>query len=259
MDCKHAKRFITPWVDRELQDSTGQELMNHLERCTDCKREFELERRLKAMLTEKVPRVGAPSYLYQRILTSLNTPPSPPTWRERLQTFFLLYRTPAFAGVAAFLILIVTASLFSSRSESPLPLVTDLVEHHDRCAMQVVSNQPEEIKTWFKGQVNFAVIAPRLDRFHSRLLGAHICQAVNRKVAYVVYDLNGKRVSVCMLNGARISLDRLRSVRVRNTQFYTATYQGQNLVFWRDNDRICSFIGPMKQDDLLAMATETVW
>lgn len=257
MDCKYAKQFMTPWIDRELHASTGQELMHHLEGCPDCRREFELERRLKTVLTEKLPRVSAPPYLYQRILNALETPPASRTWRERLQEILLVRPALKFGALAALLILTVTAPLVYSRFHAPPPLITDLVQHHAMCAIQVVSNQPDEIRTWFQDQLSFAVVAPRFDQVHPRLLGAYLCQVANRKLAYLVYDVNGTRMSVCMLDGSSLDLDRLKRVQMKNAQFYTATYHDQNLVLWYDGDRICSLIGPMKQEDLLAIATDT--
>lgn len=261
MDCKNAKRFMTPWIDRELQAATGQELLSHLERCPDCKREFELERRLKAMLAERVPRLSAPPHLYQLIVTALDAPPVRRSWGERLSEVLLVRPRIGFAAIAAAALVVMTTvtSLLYSTFQPPPPLIADLVQHHTMCAVEIASDQPEKIRAWFAGQVNFAVDVPRLDRFHSRLLGAHLCQAADRKIAYLVYDLNGTRMSVCLLTGSPVDLDRLKRVSRKNAQFYTAAYRNQNLVLWSEGNRICSFIGPVKQDDLLTMASGREW
>jgi len=228
MKCEKAEEITTTSIDGELEPGLEEQLTDHLESCPRCEQEYEQEQHFKWMVRDRLNRVPAPVHLKSQIKAAM---------------------------------LLVTFSLFTgqyNQPHNPPALVVELVKHHANCAIEITSNQPEEIKGRFKQRgVNLTVDTPPLDAFDYELLGAHLCQMLHKDAAYLVYENNEKEVSICCIEHVDIELDALDRIEFGNAQYYTITYGDRNLVLWQDGETIYSIIGETTQDDLLAMAAET--
>jgi len=228
MKCEKAEEITTTSIDGELEPGLEEQLTDHLESCPLCEQEYEQEQHFKWMVRDRLNRVPAPVHLKSQIKAAM---------------------------------LLVTFSLFTgqyNQPHNPPALVVELVKHHANCAIEITSNQPEEIKGRFKQRgVNLTVDTPPLDAFDYELLGAHLCQMLHKDAAYLVYENNEKEVSICCIEHVDIELDALDRIEFGNAQYYTITYGDRNLVLWQDGETIYSIIGETTQDDLLAMAAET--
>ena len=53
MRCEETSRYLSPYLDSELDPRTSFEMSNHFEQCTSCRDRFEAERRIDhAIATE---------------------------------------------------------------------------------------------------------------------------------------------------------------------------------------------------------------
>ena len=68
---------------------------------------------------------------------------------------------------------------------------------------------------------------------------------------------NGAKISICVFEGLPIEFVTFERVEFKNTQIYTTEYADKRFVLWKEGDRVCSFIGQVAQEELLAMAVET--
>jgi anti-sigma factor RsiW len=80
--------------------------------------------------------------------------------------------------------------------------------HRRQVPIEVTGPDSQRINHWFKGKVDFRVKAPRFDRRGLRdvnLLGARLSNVRDRQAAYVVYEVDGSKVSVLIFdrNGER--------------------------------------------------------
>lgn len=259
MNCKKAEEIITTSIDGELEPGLEEQLTDHLESCPRCEQEYEQEQHFKWMVRDRLNRVPAPVHLKSQIKAAIRTIHAPVSWRQHAGDFVDRYPRQIAGAMAA--MLLVTFSLFTcqyNQPHNPPALVVELVKHHANCAIEITSNQPEEIKGWFKQRgVNLTVDTPPLDAFDYELLGAHLCQMLHKDAAYLVYENNEKEVSICCIEHVDIELDALDRIEFGNAQYYAITYGDRNLVLWQDGETIYSIIGETTQDDLLAMAAET--
>lgn len=257
MECRQADEWITMGVDGELDPEIEQALTLHMEECVRCRNAYKIERRMKTLVATKTACTPAPPHLAQRIRDALPAPPPPITWKERLTHIVEMYPRRAVTAVAA--MLVVTAiSVFGYTSRSqPAPLmVEELVWHHLNCPVEIETDQPEAVKAWLEERVDFPVDAPRLKPEPFKLIGAHLCSAMHEDAAYIVYSQTQTLpISLCIFKGMNLDLSRLSCVQFNNAPFYTAAYNGQNLVLWSDGNRVYAYIGPMQQNELLAMAS----
>ncbi len=67
MTCKEVQALITAAVDGELDDETMREFLIALEKCDQCRAEYEAELQVKKLLREKLKRFKAPQSLVEAI------------------------------------------------------------------------------------------------------------------------------------------------------------------------------------------------
>lgn len=72
LDCGETFRRLDDYVDRELSKDEAQAVLQHLEQCSCCAEEFEVERELLEMVKAKLRQIVAPPGLMDRIVARLD-------------------------------------------------------------------------------------------------------------------------------------------------------------------------------------------
>lgn len=90
MDCQTAKKWLSPYLDSELETAKTFEINEHLRGCEGCRRRFDAERQVDAMLRDRLCRETMPPETWQRLRREVN----------RSQLWGRL-RVPAFVAAAA--------------------------------------------------------------------------------------------------------------------------------------------------------------
>ncbi len=200
MACNTPLDLLSAYVDGELAPPEELELRRHLDVCETCQRQVETLLALK----------GA-------VAASAETRPVPHTLRERLATLAkprtgrFRGRRPWLAGLAAGLVLAVgVTGWFMLRPPTHTDVVTEaLVADHLHFlqvpdAVEVASNDPQQIAAWFSDKVAFPVRVPALQ--DADLLGARLCSLWGHKIALAFYEVHGKRLSLFMADAATFPL-----------------------------------------------------
>ena len=190
MACNTPFDLLNAYVDGELAPPEELELRRHLDVCEACRSQVETLVALK-----------------EAVATSAETRPLPHTLRERLGTLArgrtdqFLGRRVWLAGLAAGLLLAVgVTGWFMLHTRAHTDVVTEaLVADHlhflqDPDALEIASNDPQQIATWFRDKVAFPVRVPALHG--ADLLGARLCSLWGHKIALAFYESNGKRLSL---------------------------------------------------------------
>ena len=86
MNCKEARRWISPYLDSELGKTKTFELSEHLRICSGCTERFEAERRADDAVRSCLQRTEMPSELWRRISQKVSAPSLVRRWfyRHRL-------------------------------------------------------------------------------------------------------------------------------------------------------------------------------
>lgn len=139
-NCDKIREYIDSYVSDELQVETNQEILSHLERCSECVALVEDRRRVRTLVRGAVERQPCPADLEQRVISAIRRQSpaglSPNVWR--------LSRVAAIA--AAVLVVVFASWLAIRRSQVPasvtvfsqqgLALLNIGLEDHVGCAIE---------------------------------------------------------------------------------------------------------------------------
>ncbi len=189
---------LSAYVDGELAPAEELGLRRHLDTCGACARTVETLLALK-----------------EAIATSGEVHPVPHTLRERLAALVQprrrLSRTRLVGAAALVALLLLVAGLarWVLRPAAPGERVAEaLVADHLHFlqvpdALEVVSDDPEQIAAWFADKVSFTVRVPRLPG--ATLLGGRFCSLWGHEVALAFYQAQGRRLSLFVTEPATFS------------------------------------------------------
>ena len=71
-DCAKALENLYLFIDQEIDSASSTEIQAHLDECSDCLGEFDLERVVKSLVSRSCSEV-APEPLRQKVLVSIRT------------------------------------------------------------------------------------------------------------------------------------------------------------------------------------------
>jgi len=71
-DCQKALENLYLFIDQEIDTASGAEIQSHIDECSSCLSEFDLERVVKTMVSRSCSEV-APDPLRDKVLLSIRT------------------------------------------------------------------------------------------------------------------------------------------------------------------------------------------
>ncbi len=80
MNCRETRKWLSPYLDSELEQTKTFEVSEHLRVCPGCAERFEAERNAEQLVRRSLERETMPGELWQRITHDVATPP----WVRRL-------------------------------------------------------------------------------------------------------------------------------------------------------------------------------
>jgi len=203
MNCGQVQKYIHAYLDGELGTDISVELERHLEGCSRCRDQMDFEVSFIDEVRSRIAAEQAPSDLGTQVGRLLAREDGR-KGRRRIATMMV-----GFASAAALAVVAWAGIAPLLRSAQDLPAIPPLEE---QVVSNVVKNPPLEVEhadanavsDWFVGKVSFAVEPPRFATTElSRLLGARLYNVGDNDAAYLVYDVDGKKVTVQMFRSPR--------------------------------------------------------
>lgn len=74
MNCRETRKWLSPYLDSELEQTKTFEVSEHLRHCRDCAQRFEREREAERLMKERINREQMPGELWQRLAQDVSTP-----------------------------------------------------------------------------------------------------------------------------------------------------------------------------------------
>lgn len=74
MNCREARRRLSPYLDSELDPTTTFAISEHLRVCDDCRRRFEVERGVDLAVVAKLSVESVPDEVWREVVRPLRTP-----------------------------------------------------------------------------------------------------------------------------------------------------------------------------------------
>jgi anti-sigma factor (TIGR02949 family) len=225
MQCAEVQRFIDAYIDGEFADEDRAELDRHFEACESCRAEAVRQQKWKSLVRARLARPSAPYGLHARIERALDAETAPaPLWRR------ISWRVgPAVLVSAALAALILQVK---EPPSSPL-FQASILDHTRNLPVEVASPNPDEVANWFQGKVDFPVRPPRFGA-NAQLLGGRLERFGTHHAAYLVYNVDGRKVSVVVFDPNDLPFEAPQRVVVQNRQVYMVVERGYRVAAFRD-------------------------
>ena len=223
--CAGIQRFVDTYLDGEFAESDRHEFEAHLAGCEPCRHRVKVQAEWKVAVRAAAPREKAPAALRNRVQRSIakeSRGTQAKSWRS-----FATRVLPVAAAAG------LVGSLMVARL-SLSPVAADLIAKHQRNLPTEVSGSSEQVKRWYADKVGFPVKPPSLCNACS-LRGGRLAEVANQQAAYLVYDLNGNKVSVFIFDPASVSLELPQRATVDNRDVYLDQEHGYNVAVFRNH------------------------
>lgn len=277
MNCKEFDENISAAVDRLLKDAEGALFEHHAKECPTCRRAFQEEVQTKMILLNRVKMFPVPPAATASIQDHLAFEPSgAPSRHIDLWNILVDTLTPklavSVAMAAALIVVVVTVpSLHFWTSPLAAAAVTDVIgqSHQNYEAIlggglkpQMVSDQPDFVKSFFAGKTDFPVLVPSMKK--CTLVGGGLNEVGGMKFAHVVYERNSDMIYLCQMcfesamKGEKLRLPADAMHELEQTGWYVRKLpDGDALVLWSHGPTLCAALAGMSTDDLMTCLAST--
>lgn len=274
-ECQQFQLFVHAFVDGEFDEAERIAAHRHLAVCTECRDLARHHALFKEELQRAYGHEAAPLALKERLAeqlrqraASLTTEtPRPSRWAS-VHWEWIAGPALASAAAAAFVLLAVTPPAEKTPTKTPAvrlnhmvrdgdPIVAEAVTWHRRSVpVEVVGPNRRRVGRWFDGKVPFPVRLPKFDPHGTRggdvnLLGARLSNVAQREAAYVIYEVDGSKVSMLVFDGSQDHRGRTKTSATgedRSIRFQNAG--GYNVAVVEDNGVTYSITSELPQRDM---------
>ena len=276
MNCRDFIHRITPAVDGRLPATDQESFQEHARSCARCRREYEDERSLAGIIRDRVRAAKVPPAVLEAILAATSRPVEG-FFGSRVRPLRAWQATSRARAAAAFLLAFASVVWFIARPgadpavhEASLASVDDIVGQSvaeyeavlkGNMVPQVVSDRPDNVRTYFQGKTGFPVYVPAMRE--CTLVGGGVDEYRGMRLAHVLYR-HGRQLIV-LYQACRASVmegDTLRlSCQARSdldrTGWHCCTApDGAAIVLWIRGRTICAAVGGMNGEHLMAHLAE---
>ena len=203
MNCDQVQKYIHAYLDGELGTDITVGVESHLDGCGRCREQMEFEVAFIDRVRSGMSSEELPSRLESDVRKML--------WNEDKRTR-RRRATRMVVGFAAAAALVIVAWVGIVPLLSPKQDLPSLPPLEEQVVANVVKNPPlevehadaSEVSEWFRGKIAFAVEPPQFaQEAPSELVGARLYNVGDNDAAYLVYDVDGKKVTIQMFRSAR--------------------------------------------------------
>ncbi len=248
MDCQETQKFIHAYLDGEFDEQERVAVTAHIEGCEGCRKTARMQGSFRRALKDLHQPVTAPPRLRARVRQCLADEDQ--TRRRRKLWRWVLVP----AAAAAVLVGAVQFSWKSLRPSLPNLAEESITWHRQSLPMDVTGPSPAPVKRFFSNKVPFAVRPPRLDNPRARLVGARLSNLGPRRAAFLVYNVNGQRVSVFITDPDAIT-NTGNEIRTGNRKMYHQGVRGYNVLKFVSGGTGYTVTSDMDQDRLVRLVS----
>ncbi len=246
--CAGISRFVDTYLDGEFAETDRAEFEGHLTECETCRGKVRVQAEWKAAIKAAAPREQAPAALRNRVARSIARESKPMlSWRA-----WAVRAMPAAAAVG-----LVATFMISKVQWSPV--AADLVAKHAKPMPLESSGGPDQVRKWFADKVDFPVRPPPICRqTQCSLRGGRISSVGDKPAAYLVYDVNGDKVSVFIFDANDLPIETRRKTVIDNHEVYFDQEHGYNVALFRDRGVGYAIASDLDQDQMVKLVSSAV-
>jgi len=236
MNCNELKKWLG---NRELFDTTvAEKAKKHMEQCDLCKKLYSMDSLIEAQLKQGLKQIVPPERLFDRIEMNLQSTKEYEfsdhfAFKRLLAAPWKVIVTPV--AIAAMLLLFLNpfGKGFNSLKEIGKLTVND---HLGNLSMTFNAGEINDIPGWFENRIGFRIQIPDMAEQGLKLAGGRKCHLGKNDVAYLLYERDGKRASLFI-----IEKDDLNFVIEKKGRYHMAE-QGCEVQFWKNANLLYALV-----------------
>lgn len=278
MTCEDFIPFIDAYVDQEFDDRERAEMEIHLQSCPQCREHVEfqvnLKREVKACLEERAPEslrlrifqdieshvasASADEVEESAKVVALPTASAAPSARRPTVVRMARIAVPLAAAVA--IVVVLPSFTVAPAKSGQLPIVEQTVDWHvGNYPIEVTGPDSGRVQHWFRNKVDFPV---RLPQFAAQrqvnLLGGRIAHVQDRRAAYLLYEVDGTRLSVLVFDGEGLTIpsDKIRQVSGRDMALLNN--KGYEVAVLQDSGVTYTITSELAEPEFVSLVSSTL-
>jgi anti-sigma factor RsiW len=245
----HILEHISLYLDDELQNGERLAVETHIKSCADCRAALEAERELILAIRNARPIYPAPASLQANVAQFVHN--------SGRRTNFVCSR-PIIAACALMLLALgVWMAGPNSFQEDRSSFVTMAVNNHLRylkgqLPLEVFSESPEKISTWFAGKLGFNLKLPDYPQgpeepkpYHVE--GGRLVGFKEDYAAYIVYRLKGHPISLVVTSDAVARPSGGEEIPWEGLRFHFQSVNGWKVLTWSDNGLTYALVSNLEE------------
>jgi mycothiol system anti-sigma-R factor len=247
--CAGIQRFVDTYLDGEFAERDRAEFEAHVGECESCRRKVKQQAEWKVAIKAAAPREQAPAALRNRVLRAVAKEAQP----ERSWSAWAKRVLPVAAAVGL-------VGSFAVSQVQWSPVAADVIAKHQRNLPIEVSGGTEQVRDWYAGKVDFPVRPPRfaIGNTPVALRGGRLTNVGDRQAAYLVYDINGSKVSVFIFDPGKRSVEAPHRMVIGNREVFLDQERGYSVVLYRDRGVEYAITSDLDSDQMLKLVSSAV-
>ncbi len=238
--CDEFEPFIDAYIDDEFGARESADMEAHLDRCQACRGRVQARLRFREQLRSSLSGDRAPEELREQILASLSDVEQEGEDGEaaRFWQRLPLRRAGWIAGplaAAVALVVVVPEFTVAPAASSPATVIDSTVDwHQGNFPLEVTTADRDEAQRWFDDKVDFSVRLPQFDDDRVNLLGGRIAHVEDQRAAFLLYEVDGARLSAMVFDGEGMRVPRENLRRVADRDIAWLNQKGYGVALMQD-------------------------
>lgn len=272
--CEDFEPFIDTYIDEEFGERERAEMEAHLSICDACREQVRVQMEFKQHVREQLRGETAPEALRERILSGIEeagcesedisqqddaseqpAAGSGRNWSSLARVGWVA--APVAAAVVA--VLVLPEFTVAPAASNPAPVIDHTVDwHQGNFPLEVTTDDTDEAREWFQDKVDFSVQIPEFDDENVNLLGGRIAHIEDQRAAFVLYEVDGARLSAILFDGDGVTVPRDRLRRIEDRDIAWLNQQGYGVALVQDSGVTYAMTSDLSEDRFLGLVAESV-
>lgn len=260
--CGDALERLYSYADGVLTEPARSSMEAHLRSCPRCRAELDDIRSFESVLKNAYRNAATPhADLWARIRATVAQ-----TGTARANSGFAWWRgwirLASVAAAAAFVAIAITIYEYRvveiNTSEASLvaaPAQDLRVFVESRRPMDVATFDAEELQRWFRGKFEFPLPKFNTDT-ESRLVGGRLCYFLNRRIASLLYRVDGQLISLYVIPERQITLKTQTAPAIAGQRALLREDKGYSQVMWQTDNVVYALVGELPLRRLVDLSAE---
>ena len=261
--CEDFEPFIDAYIDEEFGERERADMEAHLSVCDCCRKQVRAQVKFKEHLQQHLGCEKAPDSLREQILEGLECievdrceEKSEGGWRSKVHVGWI---AGPLAAMVALAVVVPELTVVAPAASSPASMIDSTVDwHQGNFPLEVTTADRAEAQEWFDDKVDFSVRLPNFEDDRVNLLGGRIAHIEDRRAAFLLYEVDGARMSTILFDGDGVKVPREHLRRVHDREIAWLNQKGYGVAVVQDSGVTYTMISDLSEDRFLNLVSDSV-